>query len=306
MPETHRVAALDVGTNTVRLLVADVIEGEVVEIDRRLEITRLGRGVDAGRRLDPAATEQTLDVLRTFVDRARLEGTELLRVAGTSALRDAADRGDFARAVREAAGVDLEILSGSQEGRLAFRGATAARGDGPFLVCDIGGGSTELVRGGREPEGVWSMDVGSVRLRERVLGSDPPTEDEAQRTRGLVREGLQVARDALGVDGTEEVVGVAGTITTLASLVAGLQVYDPERIHGMRIGADAVRSWSERLLRMRVAEIREAHPVVPPGRADVICAGVLVCTELLGVWGYEELTVSEHDLLDGLVLDAVG
>lgn len=298
-----RLAAIDVGTNTVRLLVADRLgPGPLIHLDRGLEITRLGRGVDAEGRLDPDAMGRTLDAVRRYAEAAEAAGAERLRVAGTSALRDAANAEEFLDAVREATGREVEILSGAEEGRLAFLGATRDAGPGPFCVCDIGGGSTEITRGSEAAEALRSLDVGSVRLRERCLRSDPPSADEVDEARRVVRESLDGALPELGLEGDEQLVGVAGTVTTLAALVGGVRVYDPERIHGARIGAEAVRSWSERLLGMRVEEIK-ALPSMQPGRADVISAGVLVLVEVMDRLGAPDLIVSERDVLDGLILD---
>jgi exopolyphosphatase/guanosine-5'-triphosphate,3'-diphosphate pyrophosphatase len=293
-----RRAAVDIGTNTVRLLVADVRSPDVppAAVLRDLEITRLGQGVDAQRRLDPEAGRRTLEAVARFVEAARSAGAWNVRVAGTSVLRDAADRDAFAAAVRERTGVELEVLTGDQEGSLAFRGATLGISPGPFVVCDIGGGSTELVREGA----AWSLDVGSVRLRERCLRSDPPLEAEIASAAAVVDACL----DAVALEGSETLVGVAGTITTLAALHLGLERYDHDRVHGTRLPAADVRRWAERLLAMRVEEVRQAFPIVPAGRADVIGAGVLILREVMDRWGYGEVVSSERDILDGLVLDA--
>lgn len=301
--EMPRCAAIDVGTNTVRFLVADRLDsGPLAHVDRGLEITRLGQGVDADRRLTSEAVERTLTAIRNHAERARAAGAERLRIAGTSALRDAANAADFLTAVREATGTDLEVLSGADEGRLAFLGATQDAGSGPFCVCDIGGGSTELVRGSEGAEASCSLEVGSVRLRERCLPSDPPTDAEIDAARDAVRRELDVALPKLGLEGAEQLVGVAGTVTTLAALVVGVEVYEPERIHGTRLDTEAVRSWSERLLGMRTEEIK-ALPAMQPGRADVIGAGSLVLVEVMDAMDAPDVIVSERDVLDGLILD---
>ena len=300
-----RAAAIDVGTNTVRLLIADVLPPDApIHLDRGLEITRLGRGVDAEGHLSDDAIRRTLDAVAGFAERAATACVDTIRVAGTSALRDAADGGRFVEAVRDATGLEVELLEGSSEGRLAFLGATWELADGPHVVCDVGGGSTELVRGGRDGVSVVSVDVGSVRVRERYLASDPPTDDEVERARAFVRERLAEA-DRIGITGAETFVGVAGTVTTLAALVLGLRTYDPERVHGARIPSTEVRRWLDRLRGMPTDEIGRL-PTMEPGRADVITSGSLVLLEVLDRWGFDEVAVSERDLLDGLILDAVG
>lgn len=297
-----RAAAIDIGTNTVRLLVADLYGVTVDHVLRDLEITRLGKGVDASGHLDPDARARTLDAVGRFADRARETGAEVLRVAGTSVLRDAADREGFAREVWGATGAELEILDGTDEGRLAFVGATHDVSGGPFLVVDIGGGSTELVRGDREPEAVRSVDVGSVRIRERCLLSDPPSTEEIADAARVIDEALT---DADGVvEGDETTIAVAGTATTLAALHLGLDRYDPDAVHGTQIPARAVDDWKQILLLESAGEIRRRWPIVQQGREDVIGAGVLVLTRVLERWGLASVRISERDILDGLVLGA--
>jgi exopolyphosphatase/guanosine-5'-triphosphate,3'-diphosphate pyrophosphatase len=291
-----RVAAVDVGTNTVRLLVADVEDGAVRAVERGREITRLGQGVDAARRFTSEAVERTIAVIATFVERARVVGAERIRIAGTSAVRDASDRDGFVAQVRERAGCEMDVLTGAEEGRLSYLGATFELGDGTYAVCDIGGGSTEL----STSEAFVSLDIGSVRLKERCLSGDPPSPSE-------VADAVAVIDDALaGIDLPEELtlVGVAGTITTLASVVLGLDAYDHDRVHRSSLSTSDVITWSDRLLAMTVEEIVSLGPV-ERGRADVLGGGALILRRVMERWSFGHVLVSERDILDGLVLDLV-
>jgi exopolyphosphatase / guanosine-5'-triphosphate,3'-diphosphate pyrophosphatase len=293
-----RLAAVDIGTNTVRLLVADHDGGDLVHVEHGQRITRLGQGVDASGELAEEAIARTIDAVRVFVERAREMGAERIRVAGTSALRDAKRPKAFANAVRDATGFDLEILEGSHEGRLAYDGATSWLDDGAYVVCDIGGGSTELITA----TDAVSVDIGSVRVRERFLHTDPPTPDEVRVARGAIRTMI----DAYGrqLAGDERLVGVAGTITTLAALAAGLAEYASEVVHGYQLTREAVADWADRLNRLTAEEISALGPV-SPGRADVIGAGALVCEAVVDSLDASELLVSERDILDGLLLGSV-
>ncbi len=291
-----RVAAIDIGTNTVRLLVRD--GDETVARDSR--ITRLGEGVDASGELGAEPMQRTLDVVRAFVERARDVGAERIRIAGTSALRDARNRAAFADRVVQECGVPLEVLEGAEEGRLAYAGATSWLGGGEFLVCDIGGGSTELIAA----TDVVSADIGSVRVRERYLEGDPPSPESIDRARTSI-PGILVGLNVPKRFKLGQLVGVAGTITTIAALDAGLDEYDHDVVHGYRLRRDGVAKWAEKLNRLRVDEIRELGPVAP-GRADVIGAGALVLEAVVDVLQRESVLVSEHDILDGLVADLVG
>lgn len=299
----RRVAAIDIGTNTVRLLVADDGgAGPPRHVRRGQRITRLGSGVDAAGRLDDGAMVRTVRAVADFAAEGRAAAADVIRVIGTSALRDAADRERFADAVAAAADVRLEILPGAEEAALSFAGATCwLEGRDVRVVCDIGGGSTELTRGSGRPEVAASIDVGSVRLRERFLPSDPPTDEEVGRARAYASEALRDG--APPVDGTETLVGVAGTVTTLSAVVQGLGSYDSERVHGFRLTSDAVADWTDRLCRMAVEEVRALGPV-QPGRADVLVAGAIILREVLALGGWRALLVSERDILDGLVMSA--
>ena len=292
-----RAAAVDIGTNTVRLLVADVDGTKLVDIVRDRAITRLGQGVDAERRLDREAMRRTLDAVARFVGRAKALGAERVRVAGTSALRDAGDRDRFATLLDQATGVLLEFLSGAEEARLSMLGATIGLPAGRYVVCDIGGGSMEL----SSSSASVSLDVGCVRLRERFLHDDPPSTEQTGAARAFVMETLGGAARAL-LDADGALVGVAGTTTTLAALVLGLDAYDRDLVHHATIERSDVERWSERLLAMTVDEIVAAGPV-ERGRADVLAAGVLILRCVMERFDHSRVLVSESDILDGLVLD---
>jgi len=289
-----RVAAIDIGTNTVRLLVCTE---ELEHVDRDQRITRLGKGVDATGSLDAASISGTLDAVVAFVERARGLGAERIRVAGTSALRDAGNGAEFLDAVRDATGLEVEILDGEAEGRCAYNGATSWREEGNYVVCDIGGGSTELITASR----AVSVDVGSVRVKERFFTSDPPKPREIDAARAFV--GDVVGSNAGHVHG-EQLVGVAGTITTLTALVLGLSVYDSEKVHGSRMTRAQVDEWSGRLLAMPSSEIAAIGPV-QPGRADVIGSGSLILSVVMDRLDAPDVLVSERDILDGLVAELV-
>jgi exopolyphosphatase / guanosine-5'-triphosphate,3'-diphosphate pyrophosphatase len=293
-----RLAAIDIGTNTVRLIVVDAEGSGLTDVERSRAITRLGQGVDVDRKLDPEAIERTVTAIEAFVQRATELGAERIRVAGTSALRDATDRDAFASLVKDRTGQRLEVLSGPDEGKLSLRGATANLPIGPrYVVCDIGGGSTEL----STSYATVSLDIGSVRLKERFLAGDPPTSDEVNQARRFVDSGLDRAGELM-LTGSEKLVGVAGTITTLGALVAGLDDYDMSVVHGMVIPRSAVFDWTKRLLSMTTADI-VALGAVEPGRADVLAGGVLILKRVMNRFLFDEVLVSEQDILDGLALD---
>jgi exopolyphosphatase / guanosine-5'-triphosphate,3'-diphosphate pyrophosphatase len=302
-PLGKRVAAVDMGTNSIRLLVAEGRNGDLVESARDMVITRLGQGVDRTGRLDPAAVRRTVDVLERYVRRARRLGAERFRVGATSAVRDVADRRLLDLAVGRLTGAAPEVLTGEQEARLSFLGATVGLDrEQPFLVFDIGGGSTELVQGTRAPDAASSVDVGSVRLTERVGPSDPPTESDLDAMRKLAAEGLAGAEEGVPPGSARTSVGVAGTTTTVQALALGLPMYDPEAIHRTVLTSAEAERATQDLARMTTAE-RAALPVMPPGREDVIVAGALILVEILRRWGFSECVVSERDILDGLALE---
>lgn len=297
-----RVAAVDVGSNSVRLLVAERA-APLRTVEREMRITRLGQGVDATGRLNDAALARTLDTLSVYAARWRELGAGRVRITATSAVRDAADRERFFLGVRDRTGVDAEVLSGEQEGAAAFLGATGQLGAelAPFLVLDIGGGSTEFILGTRAPEAMTSRQLGCVRLTERTLAGDPPSPAEVALARAVVDAELDAVESAVRPRRAATLVGVAGTVTTIAALHLGLRAYLPDRIHGTRVPAAAVSALTTRLLAMTAAE-RAALGPMAPGREDVIHGGALILERVVGRFGFAEVLVSEADILDGLAL----
>ena len=301
----RRVAAIDCGTNSIRLLVADVDTdaGTLVDLDRRMEIVRLGRGVDATGRLDDEALARTFAACDRYAEVLRDLGAQRVRVVATSASRDAENRDDFVRGVLARIGVEPEVVSGDEEARLSFLGATRglAGAEPPYLVVDIGGGSTEFVVGTDEPLAACSVDVGCVRLTERHLRDDPPTRAEIDAVVADADAAIALAGETVPFGEARTLVGLAGSVTTAAALALGLEEYDPARIHGARISAAAVAEVSDRLLASTHAE-RAAVAVIHPGRVDVLNAGILVLRRILDRTGLPEVLVSEHDILDGIAL----
>ncbi|WP_345462154.1 exopolyphosphatase [Nocardioides marinquilinus] len=298
------LAAVDCGTNTIKLLVT----GPDGEQAREMRMVRLGQDVDRTGRLADAALERAASALEEYAAIMRDHGVERLRFCATSATRDAANADVFAALVRERLGVDPEVLPGAEEAALAFAGAVRGLGDridptaGPVLVVDVGGGSTELVLGdGSVPTAAVSMDVGSVRLHERHVAHDPPSAAELAAVRADVDAALDAAGDEHGVDPAVAVtvVGVAGTVTTVAAGVLGLPAYDRAALDGVRLAVADVREHVERLVAMTV-DGRRALPWMHPGRADVIAAGAVLLVRVLERARAEQLLVSEHDILDGI------
>jgi exopolyphosphatase/guanosine-5'-triphosphate,3'-diphosphate pyrophosphatase len=301
---SERLAAFDVGTNSTRLLVADVDGGEIVaEHAREMVITRLGKGVDRTGRFDPAALARTLEVLAGYAETCRRLGVARRRLVATSATRDAADRRAFLDGVRDLLGVDAEVLTGQAEAATAYRGATATlEGDLPTLVVDIGGGSTELILGdGRAARAMVSLDIGCVRLFERHLHHDPPTSEEAAALRADVAAHLAEVSGVLDPSAADRVVGVAGTVTTVTAIALGLDAYDPRRIHRATLDAAEIAAVADKLTAMTVAE-RAALPVMARGREDVIAAGALLLDELVRRFRIRQVIASETDILDGILL----
>lgn len=295
------LAAVDCGTNSVRLLVCRrEDDGEVIELDRRLHITRLGQGVDATGSFHPDALARTLDAMADFGVQLDAMGVQRRRVVATSAARDAANSEAFFAGVRAQLGVEAEIISGAEEAQLSFAGAVNALPGlaQPVLVMDIGGGSTELVLG-RDGELVSSisLNVGSVRVRERFLHSDPPTAVEVAQASAHIGGLL----DDSGIDfkAVATWVGVGGTATSLSALVQGLGSYDRDAVHGSRLDSDELAAFTDELLASSIQEVAQ-YPTMVPGRADVICAGALIC-RLVGERVDGPLLISECDILDGLI-----
>jgi exopolyphosphatase/guanosine-5'-triphosphate,3'-diphosphate pyrophosphatase len=296
-----RVAAIDCGTNSLRLLVADVTAGRLADVTRRLEIVRLGQGVDSTGRIAPAALARTLRVLAEYRKVIDAASVSAVRMVATSATRDAANADEFVAGVVGVLGIEPEVLTGEEEARLSFTGATAElAGSGPYLVADIGGGSTELVVGDAAAvTAAASVDIGCVRLTERHLHGDPPTPAEVAAARADIRAALETAAATVPVAAARTLVGLAGSVTTVAALALGLASYDPARIHHARVSAQAVHEQTARLLALTRAA-RAGLAVMHPGRADVIGGGALVLSEIMRRFAFGEVLVSEHDILDGI------
>ncbi|HEX2023692.1 MAG TPA: Ppx/GppA phosphatase family protein [Acidimicrobiales bacterium] len=294
------VAAVDCGTNSTRLLVSD---GEGATLERLMRITRLGQGVDANGALADEAVERTLEVLGEYREVMDRHGVERVRITATSAARDADNREEFMSAAEEIVGARPEVLSGEAEARLSFLGATAELdpAEGPFLVVDIGGGSTEFAVGTTEPEGVVSVDMGCVRLTEKYLHHDPPAPEELSQAISVVRDYLDdVAREVPASREARRLVGLAGTITTVAAVEMGLPEYDRARVHHFRLTREA----AEDVFRTLATETRAQrvhNPGLEEARADVIVGGTAILVAIMRAFEHDECLVSEADILDGLV-----
>jgi exopolyphosphatase/guanosine-5'-triphosphate,3'-diphosphate pyrophosphatase len=303
---TRRVAAVDCGTNSLRLLVADVdlARAELTDVARRMEIVRLGQGVDQTGRLAPEALARTAGVLRDYADVIARTAASAVRMVATSATRDASNTAEFTRQVKEILGVGPEVLSGREEAALSFTGATAelaAQAGGPFLVADIGGGSTEFVLGepGEPAVHAISVNIGCVRMTERHLHGDPPTGAELAAATADIDAALDAAADAVPVRQAHTLIGLAGSVTTVAGIAMGLPAYDATRIHHARVSAAAVHEVTRGLL-VQTRAVRAAIGVMHPGRVDVIGGGALILDRIMKRFGFGEVLVSEHDILDGI------
>jgi exopolyphosphatase/guanosine-5'-triphosphate,3'-diphosphate pyrophosphatase len=334
----HRVAAIDCGTNSIRLLIADIkakAEGGIertvddcgpspsssplTDVAREMRIVRLGEGVDRTGRLSEAALDRTMTALREYAGLIDAAAPEATRMVATSATRDAANSQEFTDRVVEVLGVAPEVISGDAEARLSFTGATrelfgTPLGQGPclppYLVTDIGGGSTEFVLGDAAGTGAGgqvvgrSVNIGCVRLTERHLHADPPRQAEIAASTADIDAALQEAAASVPVANARTLVGLAGSVTTVAAIALGLTGYDSARIHHSRMSAARVHEIALELLAMTRAE-RAAIPVMHPGRADVIGAGALILDRIMNRFGFAEVLVSEHDILDGIAWSLV-
>jgi exopolyphosphatase/guanosine-5'-triphosphate,3'-diphosphate pyrophosphatase len=295
-----RVAAIDCGTNSIRLLIADVSGGRLTDVARRLELVRLGEGVDRTGRLAPEAIERTRLALLGYAAEIAELGIGRVRMVATSASRDASNAGDFRGMVRSVLGVEPEVISGDEEARLSFTGAVnGLTTTGPYLMVDIGGGSTEFVTGTSSVDAAISMDIGCVRMTERHLRSDPPAAGEIAAAEKDIAAAVDTALAAVAGRQARTFVGLAGSVTTVAALALGLPAYDASRIHHARIALADVRRVTGDLLAATVAERRKL-PVMHPGRADVIGAGALILRIIMERSGMESVVASEHDILDGI------
>ena len=297
------VGVVDIGTNSVRLLVTDT-QGR--ELTRQMHITRLGQGVDDHGRLAEEAITRTTDVLGRYRAALAEHGVERVRATATSAARDADNSEAFFDAAQAALGHRPELLPGEEEAALSFAGATADLDPSlaPFLIFDIGGGSTEFVLGTERPEALISTDMGCVRMTERFLHSDPPTSTEIEACTGQVSTILEDVRSAMDVGSARTLVGLAGTVTTLGSMAKGLERYDPSQTHGMALSTATVESLFEQLASVDVEARRDL--LLEPQRAEVIVGGAAVLRTILREFGAESLIVSESDILDGLAASLRG
>jgi exopolyphosphatase/guanosine-5'-triphosphate,3'-diphosphate pyrophosphatase len=295
-----RVAAIDCGTNSIRLLIADVIGDTLTDVARRMEIVRLGEGVDRTGMLAPEAIARTRRALIGYAAEIAELGITRVRMVATSASRDASNAEDFRAMVRGVLGVDPEVISGDEEARLSFTGAVRGlEADPPYLVVDIGGGSTEFVTGRSTSELAISMDIGCVRMTERHLRSDPPTAAEIVAAEQDITSAVDIALAAVPGRAAKTLVGLAGSVTTVTALALDLPAYDASRIHHARVSYDEVAKVTADLLAATVAE-RRALPVMHPGRADVIGAGALILRTIMERSGQSSVVASEHDILDGI------
>ena len=301
-----RVAALDCGTNSLRLLVADVDGTGKRDVHREMRVVRLGEGVDRTGELAPQALERVRAALVDYATTAAALGAETTRLVATSATRDASNAEVFVSLVRDVLGIAPEVVTGAQEAALSYDGATRGLdpADGPFLVVDVGGGSTEVVLGeGGTVQAARSVDVGCVRLTERHLVDDPPTAAQVRAAEQDVDAALDLVLEDVPVEQARTLIGLAGSVTTVAALALGLPAYDPARIHLSRIGAQQVRDVTAALLAMPRAH-RAALPVMHPGRVDVIGGGALVLRAVVDRVRAAEVLVSEADILDGIAWSA--
>ncbi|HRY09537.1 MAG: Ppx/GppA family phosphatase [Actinobacteria bacterium] len=297
-----RVAAIDCGTNSIRLLIADVEGSHLTDIVRVMKVVRLGEGVDVAGSLSPAAIERTWQAVEDYAEHIRDTGAVAVRMVATSASRDADNADTFIDGVVARLGVVPEVISGHEEAALSFAGAASVLDtEGTVAVVDIGGGSTEFVVGEVAVGASISENVGCVRMTERHLRSDPPTPEEIAAATADIDAAVLHAKAATAFDTADRIVGLAGSVTTVAALAMGLPEYDSAVIHGSRISADQVHAVTAAMLSATRAQ-RAAEPVMHPGRVDVIGGGALVLDRILTLGGFDEVIVSEHDILDGIAL----
>lgn len=302
-----RLAAIDVGTNTARLLVAEAHESSYRDLDRRVLFTRLGEGVDAERKLSPGAIKRTLAAIAEFCSVCGEFGVEKLTIAGTSAVRDAANRNELLNAAAKLSGSPAIVLTGEQESRLSFWGATGELSVDKCLVCDIGGGSTEFALGtpAGQIDGRISLDIGSVRLTERFLASDPPATEEIILMKNAIDHALEAVDRELPEAGKALLVGLGGTVTTLAAIHLGMQEYEWQGVHHVGLPRDGLARIYCALAQATLDQ-RSAMPMLPKLRADVIVAGAAILSCVMARWSFDRVVASEKDILDGLVLQMAG
>lgn len=296
-----RVAAIDCGTNSIRLLIADISGGKFKEVLRDMEIVRLGQGVDENKSFHPDAINRTLAAVEKFKNQLAGKGVEKIRFCATSATRDAANRDLFIDGVRQILGVEVEVIPGEEEARLSFNGATKEllQSDAPFLVVDIGGGSTEFVYGNKEVEFAKSVDIGCVRMSERHLKSQPVEMSQVAQAIIDIDKAIAQAAAVVPISKAKTLVAVAGTATTIAAAALELETYDRYAIHLSRIPAEKVHKVSAAFQAMTKSEISKLG-FMHPGRVDVITAGSLVLSRVMAATGATEFVASESDILDGM------
>lgn len=302
-----RVAAIDCGTNSIRLLIADIAGKNFREIYRNMEIVRLGEGVDREKKFAPAAIERTLRAVTEFSEEIRRRGVTSIRFCATSATRDASNRDDFINGVFEILGVKPEVISGDEEARLTFKGAVRQLhpSDAPYLVIDIGGGSTEFVMGVSEVDAAKSVNIGCVRISERHLKSSPPSREAITSAIRDIDAAIDDASSQVPIENAKTVIAVAGTATTVAAASLDLASYDRYAIHHSRIPSSKVSEITERFLVMKRDEIASLG-YMHPGRVDVIAAGSLILDRILKRSGATEFVASESDILDGIAWSIAG
>ena len=296
-----RVAAIDCGTNSIRLLIADIHDGSFKEVIRRMEVVRLGQGVDKNKAFDPEAIERTLKVTADYARVIASKGVEKIRFCATSATRDASNRDLFIDGVREILGIEVEVIPGAEEAALSFMGGTKelSATDGPFLVVDIGGGSTEFVLGSAQVESAKSVNIGCVRMAERHLIEQPPSADSVASAIVDIDAAIASAAEEVSIRTAKTLICVAGTATTVAAAALGLTEYDRYSIHLARIPAAKVHEVAaifQSMTRDQIAALGYMHP----GRVDVITAGSLVLSRVLRATGATGFVASESDILDGI------
>lgn len=304
-----RVAAIDCGTNSIRLLVADVsTDGTLREIDRRMTIVRLGEGVDATGAFSEAALMRTFAACDEYAGVIAAHAVSNVRFVATSASRDVSNRQEFVEGVQRRLGVEPDVISGHEEAELSFLGAksgVAHDAAAPFLVIDIGGGSTEFVLGDSTPEFARSVNIGCVRMTERHLAEDPVSQDSIERATADIDAAIAEAAEHVPLDAAHTVIGLAGSVTTVAAMALALEKYDRKAIHGSVVSAETVHRVAERLVKMSRAQ-RAELPFMHPGRVDVIGAGALVLDRIMHRLPQSQLVVSESDILDGIAIRLAG
>ena len=302
-----RVAAIDCGTNSIRLLIADISNGNFREVVREMEIVRLGQGVDQTKSFHPDAITRTLAATEKFSNLIKSKGVEKIRFCATSATRDATNRDLFIDGVREILGVEVEVIPGEEEAALSFTGATKElnQNESPFLVVDIGGGSTEFVIGAEIVESAKSVNIGCVRMSERHLNQQPPSSAQINAAISDIDMAIAEAAKVVPITTAKTLVAVAGTATTVAAAALELASYDRHAIHLSRISAEKVHQVAamfQRLSRDEIANLGYMHP----GRVDVITAGALVLSRVMAATGATEFVASESDILDGIAWKLAG